>query len=427
MLQDLVLQSVFPTFGPQSGGTLLSITGFHLNMGSSVSAFLDDLPCLVNSSHASGTRLLCTTSRTSGGPRPVSQLTVTIDNAKRVLAKNPFSYTKDPTIMEIKPLRSFASGGRLLSVHGTNLDSIQKPQMVVYMDDGVTPANSTVCRVVSASHMECPSPPVDFEALINARKLAAAATATGSSPSPLSRRRRKRAGLRPHRDIPRSVTLRIGFLMDNVESVRDLKKHFQQLQYVEDPVYSAFVGPSLVKLYKGDTLVIEGENLNLASDETDVNVTIGTRPCNVTSLAATQLVCTPPEVQPPGTDEIGIKTESRLPLVTVRVGQNLRFPIGYLRYEVVKPYTFPPEAIGGIVAGAVLLLLVSAIILLIYRRKSTQAEREYKRIQIQMDTLESNVRSECKQGKADPFNYSFTLACLSTLQPISSFSFVSLF
>lgn len=118
--------------------------------------------------------------------------------------------------------------------------------------------------------------------------------------------------MRPHRDVHRSVTLRIGFLINNVESVRDLKKHFQQLQYVKDLVYSAFMGASLIKLYKGDTLVIEGENLNLASDETDVNVTIGTCPCNVTSLAATQLVCTPLEVQPTGTDEIGIKTESRL-------------------------------------------------------------------------------------------------------------------
>lgn len=260
-----------------------------------------------------------------------------------------------------------------------------------------------VCRVVSASHMECPSPPVDFEALINARRMQLAALTAAPSVSP-QLRRRKRAGLRPHRDVPRSVTLRIGFLMDNVESVRDLKKHFQQLQYVEDPNYSPFVGASLVKLYKGDTLVIEGENLNLASDETDVNVTIGTRSCNVTSLAATQLVCTPPEVQPTGTDEIGIKTESSLPLVVVRVGHHLRFPIGYLQYEVVKPYTFPPEAIGGITGGAVVLVLFSIVILLVYRRKSTQAEREYKRIQIQMDTLESNVRSECKQGNVTVFS-----------------------
>ena len=191
-----------------------------------------------------------------------------------------------------------------------------------------------VCRVLSASHMECPSPPINFEALINARRQVQRRWALPSSlspsslspPSPMSLRRKR--SFRPNRDVPRSVSLRIGFVMDGVESVRDLKKHFQNLQYVEDPMYSPFIGASLVKLYKGDTLVIEGENLNLASDETDVNVTIGTRPCNVTSLAATQLVCTPPEVQPPGTDEIGIKTESRLPLVVVRVGQNLRFPIG---------------------------------------------------------------------------------------------------
>lgn len=52
-------------------------------------------------------------------------------------------------------------------------------------------------------------------------------------------------------------------------------------------------------------------------------------------------------------------------------------------------------------AGGLFLVLVSMVILVVYRRKSNQAEREYKRIQIQMDTLESNVRSECKQGKAE--------------------------
>jgi len=137
-------------------------------MGSSVSPFLDDLPCSVNNCHLSGTRLLCTTSRTSNASRLVVQLTVTIDNAKRFSSKNVFSHIKDPIIIEIKPLRSFASDGRLLSVQ-------QKSQMVVYMDDGVILGNSTVCRFVSASQMGCLSPIVDFEALINARCMAMAA------------------------------------------------------------------------------------------------------------------------------------------------------------------------------------------------------------------------------------------------------------
>lgn len=133
--------------------------------------------------------------------------------------------------------------------------------------------------------------------------------------------------------------------------------------------------------------------MNEACDETDVTVSIGSQKCNVTSLAQMQLVCTPPEFQPPGNDERG------LPMVTVKVGQFLRFQVGYLQYELMKTNMFPVEAYFVAAISSIILLSLFAFIVFIYRRKSTQAEREYKRIQIQMDTLESNVRSECKQGE----------------------------
>jgi plexin A len=56
-----------------------------------------------------------------------------------------------------------------------------------------------------------------------------------------------------------------------------------------------------------------------------VNVTIGTKSCNLTSLAATQLVCLPPELQPAGTDEIGRRTLTSLPMVVVSVDRNNSF------------------------------------------------------------------------------------------------------
>lgn len=118
------------------------------------------------------------------------------------------------------------------------------------------------------------------------------------------------------------LTVTVGFIMDNVHSVRDLEKHFpnlrSQLLYVEDPNFFEF--PNQIKLYKGDTLVIEGENLNSASDEADVMVTIGTKPCNVTSLAMTQLVCSPPEQQPADTDEHGFKVRKLLYRVFLNQG-----------------------------------------------------------------------------------------------------------
>jgi plexin A len=50
--------------------------------------------------------------------------------------------------------------------------------------------------------------------------------------------------------------------MDNVETVKDLEKHFHtmrsELVYVDDPKFFQF--PNQIKLYKGDTLVIEVRN-----------------------------------------------------------------------------------------------------------------------------------------------------------------------
>ncbi|KAF4532611.1 hypothetical protein B566_EDAN013516 [Ephemera danica] len=386
-IKDIKLASIYPSMGPASGGTQLAISGQHLNIGSSVAAYLGDSPCQVNMTQASSSRITCITSR-SNGPQQIRSLSLIIDGANRTLNENCFNYTLDPTILEIKPLKSFVSGGRMITVHGTNLDAIQKPEMVVYLDDDPTPVNKTICSVISHAQMECPSPPINLKYLSAIR---------------VQRELKKREARSAQKYRETSFAFRIGFIMDNVEAVRDLGKHFQnlrsQLLYFEDPKFFQF--PNQIKLYKGDTLVIEGENLNLSSDESDVNVTIGSKACNVTSLAMTQLVCSPPDVQPYATDELGIRTESNLPLVVVRVGQSLRFPIGYLRYEVMKPYNFPDEAIIGIAVGTVLLVVLFAAVLIVYRRKSTQAEREYKRIQIQMDTLESNVRSECKQAFAE--------------------------
>ncbi|KAG7207100.1 hypothetical protein KM043_000977 [Ampulex compressa] len=389
--KDIRLSGVQPSMGPQSGGTQLAITGMYLNIGSTISAYLDELPCHVNATQASSTRLTCVTSK-SDRVRRIRTLTLSIDGANRTLTGNPYNYTHDPTIMEIKPLRSFASGGRMITVHGTNLDTIQKPEMEVYFDSEPLPVNRTVCTVLNPTQMECPSPSV-AKRFVSHRRSERSPLGNAGQNLPAHSLKLKESQL----------SLKIAFIMDNVESVRDLKKHFQSfrnwLLYVEDPNFFPF--PRNVKLYKGDTLVIEGENLNYASDESDVNVTVGTMPCNVTSLALTQLVCTPPDQQPADTDELGIKTESGLPLVVVRVGRTLRFPIGYLRYEVIKSYPIPPEAIAGIAAGTFGLVFLFVLVLIVYRRKSTQAEREYKRIQIQMDTLESNVRMECKQAFAE--------------------------
>lgn len=106
-------------------------------------AFLDNFPCKVNTTHASSTRLTCISSAATK-PQTINAMHLMIDGSNRSLAK-PFTYKSDPTIAEIKPLISFLSGGRMITVHGTNFDIIQKPEMVVYVDsDFFRPINKTV-------------------------------------------------------------------------------------------------------------------------------------------------------------------------------------------------------------------------------------------------------------------------------------------
>lgn len=394
-----------PKIGPISGGTKLSIIGLSLNIGSSISVYLDNFECIVNTTHTSSNSLTCVT---SAAPHPshIRSMRVQIDAANRTFScldrqtknhtqgrqlsdrannrilserNNPseekqicsiFNYTSDPKILQVKPLKSFASGGRMLTVHGMNLDSIQKPDLEVFLAD--EKINKSTCIAVTKSRMECPSPAINskfneyknkIEILQQLSTISTSAafeigyknysndrhtrqadklfitddSISSSSPSipwPSSSiiqsniftdgLRASTSGVIPsvattiinNNDLSATLkfhepqmVLQISFSMDNVQSVKDLNKHFpgvrSTITYVDDPIFFPF--SNYMKLYKGDTLVIEGENLNIACDETDVVVTIGQEYCNVTSLALTQLVCTPPEHQPNPSNEDGIE------------------------------------------------------------------------------------------------------------------------
>lgn len=182
--KDVQLVGLDPQQGPQSGGTQLSIIGRFLNIGSSITAYLDGYECAINATQASSSRLTCVTSA-ARQPERIRILTLSIDGANRTftcgggqiqqqqqqqlqlttaskgssMRRNyvpggmrgldgygaaafgqgvsssygcsVYNYTVDPRIMQIKPLKSFASGGRMVTVHGTNLDAIQKPEIEV--------------------------------------------------------------------------------------------------------------------------------------------------------------------------------------------------------------------------------------------------------------------------------------------------------
>jgi len=109
--------------------------------------------------------------------------------------------------------------------------------------------------------MECPSPPInsDWESQVRSGVSSSGEIAFGAYTG--RRSTRGTAGRRADRGA--EIGKRIGFIMDNVESVLNLQNYLPldkcQLLYVEDPVVYPF--PNNLKLYKGDTLVIEVLNI----------------------------------------------------------------------------------------------------------------------------------------------------------------------
>lgn len=80
----------------------------------------------------------------------MEQLTLQVDGATLTLA-HPFVFGKDPNIFDIRPLRSYLSGGREILVRGEFLDTVQQPRMAVFDpdDNDNKPLNETVSIAVS--------------------------------------------------------------------------------------------------------------------------------------------------------------------------------------------------------------------------------------------------------------------------------------
>ncbi|XP_066284824.1 plexin-A2-like isoform X5 [Branchiostoma lanceolatum] len=356
-----VILSVSPTRGPKSGGSRVTITGQHMNAGSTITATVAGQDCQVMDT--TSTTAVCTTSPStmlaSGGVR------MTFDRAIKVNNNIRFEYVVDPTIIQILTDKTIKSGGLPVQVMGTNLFSVQQPRMTVTV--GGQTFTGEPCVVKTENIMECPSPGI-----------VASRNATEDNPI--------------QADF-------YGFIMDGVLATRNLSQDsslFTPYLYYPDPIFYPFEDG---EEQMTENLIIRGENLLLVIKEEDITVLIGNQRCNVTSLAKDLLTCRPPEAKPARVEEDGGLNYGAQPQVLVLVG-DLEFFIGYLDYSGAG-INFPLEAQIGLGVAAGLALVVIMIILIVYRRKSKESDRVLKKMQMQMDILESRVARECKEAFAE--------------------------
>lgn len=357
-----------------------------------------------------------------------------IDNSTHYLPY-PFTYQPDPIITSIEPAESFVSGGRLILISGQHLASPQSNKLIVYHEHKHNIINATGCMTQNDTLITCLTPAIsrDLVASLMANQPAVSQTqADNLIQSSLNNQPAASSAvgqLNPLTYQAGGLKLKISLLMDDVRSVRNLDEYYHHLPHY----LTYFEDPQLFKLGKqvieySEELVIAGENLEMSQLDQDMLIRVGPYTCHLKALSARQVVCEPPAKIAPVLDEAGrLMDKPLLPIVGL-VGQHLKFQLGHMQYHSRQyqvgvdqlagfPAPAPPlssnsfNAFSGLQANSAdstdssntstgLTILVGLCIIgfvlgfgatLIFAMsgfRSSKSEREYKRIQLQMGSMD---------------------------------------
>uniref|UniRef100_A0A8C4TUS3 Plexin-A2 n=1 Tax=Falco tinnunculus TaxID=100819 RepID=A0A8C4TUS3_FALTI len=335
-----------PSRGPESGGTMVTISGHYLGAGSRVSVLLGNQTCEFYG--RSMNEIVCVSAPSAHGLGAV-HVSVSVDRAQ-LEQTLLFEYIDDPKVQHIEPEWSIASGHTPLTVTGSNLDVIQDPRIRVKYN-GKEFVN--VCKVVNATALACLAPPLtpDYRPGLDAVE-------------------------RPDE---------FGFIFNNVQSL--LVYNDTKFIYYPNPTFELLSPAGVLEQKPGSPIILKGRNLCPPAPggaKLNYTVLIGETPCAVT-VSETQLLCEPPNLT--GQHK-----------VMVRVG-GIIFSPGSVSIVSDSLLTLP--AIVSIAAGGSLLLIIVIIVLIAYKRKSRENDLTLKRLQMQMDNLESRVALECKEAFAE--------------------------
>ncbi|KAM8868292.1 macrophage-stimulating protein receptor-like [Synchiropus picturatus] len=154
------LVDISPSFGPVFGGTLVTLTGKHLDSGKWREIYFKDVQCNIQSAPLENgelSSLVCLTATVQhGGEVPVR---VIIDGFE-VTSTLMFTYRDNPVITTISPRCSFMSGSKLV-ITGRHLDSAHDT-LIQYISKTL-PFQSQEEKCLgqgNATHMECQVPAV---------------------------------------------------------------------------------------------------------------------------------------------------------------------------------------------------------------------------------------------------------------------------
>ncbi|KAM5206033.1 hepatocyte growth factor receptor isoform 3-T8 [Hipposideros larvatus] len=309
---DPIITSISPSYGPKTGGTLLTLTGKYLNSGNSRHISIGGKTCTLKS--VSESILECyTPAQTTSTEFPIK---LKIDLANR--ETNSFSYQEDPIVEQIHPTKSFISGGSTITGVGKNLNSVSGLRMVINVHEAGR--NFTVaCQHRSNSEIICCTTP---------------------SLQQLS--------------LQLPLRTKAYFMLDGIHS-----KYFD-LIYVHDPVFKFFEKPVLISIGNENVLEIKGNDIDPEAVKGEV-LKVGNKSCEKIQSHSEAVSCTVPSDLLKLNNELNIEWKQAVSSTV-------------LGKVIVQPDQDFTGLIVGVVSISVILSLLLGLFLWLKRRKQIKEQ-----------------------------------------------------
>uniref|UniRef100_A0A8C5FS59 Plexin B3 n=1 Tax=Gadus morhua TaxID=8049 RepID=A0A8C5FS59_GADMO len=374
------ITEVVPVSGPLEGGVLVTIWGSNLgvrpqDLEGGVSVVGE--PCTPKpDKYLISTRIVCEL-QPAVGPKEGPVL-VTVGTHRPGRSSQLFTY-RDPQVVAVVPSQGPVSGGTLLTIQGQRLLTGLTSDLTAYV--GLQPCS--LVEQVSDSRLVCRTGPSEGSADVPVRIVIGRSERTVADALYRYLDDPVITDASPSESFydPEVRVTGVWFQMDNVQI------HYHSIKV---PVFSYHPNPELFVLNRETP---DGVGLTRAVSRGEVVVRLGDEECEVKTLDDTHLYCEPPEEQPSSL------TALDLPSLTVGLG-NLQVDLGVVQYDS-SPSPIPLAAQLGLGAGAAVVVLSVLVVILMYRRKSKQALRDYKKVLLQLETLEINVGDQCRKEPDD--------------------------
>ncbi|CDQ86536.1 unnamed protein product [Oncorhynchus mykiss] len=392
------ISKLSPETGPRQGGTMLTITGENLGLqfkDIQTGVRIGKVACTpVEAEYISAEQIVCKLADATGYRVQEAHVEVCVRDCThtdyKVVSPKAFTFVS-PYFTRVQPSKGPLSGGTRITIEGSHLNA----GSAVAVKIGLHP-----CRFErrSAREMVCVTPagqspggtPVMVD--INSAELRNPEVKFNYTDDPTIFK------IEPDWSIASGGTM-LTVTGTNLATIKEpkMRAKYGKVQSVnrvcvlactQSVCVCVCVCIHLCILFSCVSVSIsQGKNLIPAApgnSRLNYTVLIGEKPC-VLTLSESQLLCEWPN----------LTGEHK---VTVRVG-GFEYSPGTLQMYSDSLLSLP--AIIGIGGGGGLLLLVIIAVLIAYKRKSRDADRTLKRLQLQMDNLESRVALECKEAFAE--------------------------